>query len=152
MSTIHSLIESERRFRAKYQELVDTVDGIVWEASVGQPCYTLVSRQAEKILGYPIERWLNEPRFWQSILHPDDRSRLTGIEYAPPESKKDAHFEYRVRTASGKTLWMKDYVKVIHEDGMPAKMRGAMAWQTRCGVWLPMAWPIRRWRPARLMT
>ncbi len=116
------LIASQR----EYQELVNTVDGIVWEAVVGKPRFTFVSRQAERVLGYPVERWLNEVGFWQNILHPEDRVRMTGDGYLTPAEKRDARLEYRVITADGRTLWVRDHVKVILEDGRPSKMRGIM--------------------------
>ena len=33
-----------------------------------------VSRQAETILGYPVERWTQEPDFLEAHLHHDDRA------------------------------------------------------------------------------
>jgi PAS domain S-box-containing protein len=118
--------EQLSQYQRQYQELENTVDGIVWEAHVGQSGYTFVSRQAERLLGYPIERWLTQVGFWQSILHPEDRSRLTGDVYQGTEQKKDSQNEYRVITSEGRTLWMRDQIKVIYEAGAPAKMRGIM--------------------------
>ncbi len=34
---------------------------------------SFVSNQAERILGYPVERWLSEPTFWKDHLHLEDR-------------------------------------------------------------------------------
>ena len=61
--------ESERRYRM----LVDSIEGIVWEADPRTLQFTFVSRQAERLLGYPIERWTVEPTFWMDHIHPDDR-------------------------------------------------------------------------------
>lgn len=108
----------------EYEELVNTVDGIVWEADVGKPCYSFISRQAERMLGYPIERWLSEPGFWKSIIYPSDRAHLSGPGYLTPAQKRDSQLEYRLITSEGKILWVKDYIKVISEVGVPAKMRG----------------------------
>jgi PAS domain S-box-containing protein len=110
--------------KQQYQELVNTVDGIVWEAQVGEPGYTFVSKQAERILGYPIQSWQQDPKFWQSILHPEDRDRMTGEKYADPGSKQDSQIEYRVKTADGNLIWVKDYIKVIYKNGAPTTMRG----------------------------
>jgi PAS domain S-box-containing protein len=109
-----------------YLELVNTVDGIVWEAVVGKPGFTFVSRQAERISGYPLERWQSESGFWQSVLKPEDRERLIGERYLAPSERKDSQVEYRMLTADGRTLWIKDYMKVIYESGVPTKMRGIM--------------------------
>ena len=42
----------------RYQDLVNSVDGIVWEADAATLRFSFVSSQAERILGYPVDRWL----------------------------------------------------------------------------------------------
>lgn len=112
--------------RSKYQELVTTIDGIVWEANIGNPGYAFVSPQAEKLTGYPADRWMLEPRFWQKLLHPEDLQKITGDRYVYPEQKRDMQVEYRIITADGRVLWVCDHIKVIEEDGKARKMRGVM--------------------------
>src|SRR6267378_4093721 len=74
------LLASERKALAeavaaqqRFRDLVNSVEGIVWEADVPGYQFTFVSNMAERILGYPVERWLTEPTFWKDHLHPDDR-------------------------------------------------------------------------------
>src|SRR5437867_3747460 len=55
------LRQSEQRYRA----LINSVDGIVWQADLPGSRLTFVSDQAERLLGYPVRRWLDEPDFWQ---------------------------------------------------------------------------------------
>ncbi|MBI1811934.1 MAG: HAMP domain-containing protein [Nitrospirae bacterium] len=62
-----------RQLHQQYKELVNTIDGIVWEADAKTFQFTFVSKQVERILGYPIEQWLKEPAFWKDHLHPEDR-------------------------------------------------------------------------------
>src|SRR5215813_5101484 len=57
----------------RFADLVNSVEGIVWKADTETFQFLFVSQQAERILGYPTERWLNEPTFWKDHLHPDDR-------------------------------------------------------------------------------
>jgi PAS domain-containing protein len=56
---------------ALYSKLVNSLDGIVWEADGQTFQFNFVSPQAEKILGYPLEQWL-QPNFWRDHTHPDD--------------------------------------------------------------------------------
>ncbi|MGH9971416.1 MAG: PAS domain-containing protein [Pyrinomonadaceae bacterium] len=58
----------------QYESLVQSIDGIVWEADARTFRFSFVSKQAERILGYPVEQWLKEPNFWADHLHPQDRS------------------------------------------------------------------------------
>ena len=43
----------------RFTDLVNSVDGIVWEADGTMRQFAFVSDQAERILGYPVERWLS---------------------------------------------------------------------------------------------
>src|SRR5437660_960144 len=58
------------RSNEQFRNLVNTVGGIVWQADAETFQFTFVSEQAVRILGYPVERWLNEPTFWKDHLHP----------------------------------------------------------------------------------
>ena len=54
---------SQRRAEAvaaqeRFRSLVDSIEGIVWEADAQTFAYSFVSEQAERILGYPKQRWL----------------------------------------------------------------------------------------------
>ena len=40
----------------RFRDLVNSVDGIVWEADLPGFRFSFVSEQAERILGYPLER------------------------------------------------------------------------------------------------
>ena len=63
----------------RYHELVDTIDGIVWEADARTFQFLFVSRQAERILGYPQGQWIEEPGFWKDHIFPADRGWAVGF-------------------------------------------------------------------------
>jgi PAS domain S-box-containing protein len=109
----------------KLQGLIDTVDGIVWEAD---PCFrfTLVSRQAERLLGYPLERWLREPGFWAAHVHPADREWAIALCKKATQECRPHEFEYRMIAADGRVVWLRDIVSVIADNGRPLRLRGIM--------------------------
>ena len=117
-----ALIESERQ----YSDLINTVEGIVWEVDIATMTFNFVSRQAEAILGYPVERWY-EKGFWESKIHPEDRD--WAINYCASETAKgEGHtFEYRMTAADGRLVFLRDIVSVVtDDDGKPVKLRGLM--------------------------
>lgn len=116
------LAESEERYR----ELVNSLDAILWEADSLTLQFTFVSQRAEKILGYPVERWLTEPDFWAKILHAEDRQ--WAIEYCKQAiaEKQDHEFEYRALAADGRVVWLRDIVRVVCENGAVTGLRGLM--------------------------
>jgi PAS domain S-box-containing protein len=117
-----ALRESEK----KYAGLVDNIDGIVWEADAKSFQFTFVSRQAERILGYPILRWLREPSFWRDHIHADDRD--DAVAYCVERTNRGVayDFEYRMIAADGRVVWLHDFVSVEESGGSPLTIRGVM--------------------------
>jgi PAS domain S-box-containing protein len=118
--------ESLRRSQQQYMELVNNVDGIVWEADARTAAMTFVSSQAERILGYPVSAWTASATFWQDHLHPADRAEA--IEFCVERTGLGLpyEFEYRMIAADGRVVWIRDLVKVAMENGVPSKLRGIL--------------------------
>jgi PAS domain S-box-containing protein len=117
-----SLASSQRQ----YEQLVNTIDGIVWEGDAQTFEFSFVSEQAERMLGYPVERWTNEPTFWRDHIHPEDRERAVKYCALSTAQLKDHVFEYRMITSDGQVIWLRDRVTVLVENGRPVKLRGIM--------------------------
>jgi two-component system, sensor histidine kinase and response regulator len=67
-----------------------------------------IGTQVEALLGYPHERFTNDPTFWRSILHPDDRARVEASSTEPSERGSGFELEYRVIAADGAVVWIYD--------------------------------------------
>ena len=102
--------------------LVDDLAAIVWEA--GESGFTFVSRYTETLLGYPLARWFTEPGFFDSLVHPEDRDRVARVRRAAggPDSADSGNGAvgaveaiYRVTAADGRTVWLRDQVRVAGE-------------------------------------
>lgn len=120
---------AEERLRISdenYSSLVNTVEGIVWEADAKTTQFGFVSRQSEQILGYSPEQWITEKDFWPNHIHEADRE--WAVNYcAKYTSEKQSHdFEYRMIAADGRIVWLRDIVTVIVENDEPVKLRGIM--------------------------
>jgi len=124
--TANKRIEEElRQERIRFVNLVDSVDGVVWEADAETFAYTYVSKQAERLLGYPVREWYGAG-FWRLHLHPEDRERIT-LHSAACTAKGEEHtLEYRVLSQDGRTLWVQDLVTVVMEHGRPRWRRGIL--------------------------
>ena len=119
---MHALQESRR----KYEGLINTLEGIVWEADAETFEFSFVSPQAEQILGYPVDKWLSQPRFWRNHVHPDDLQRAVGASNEARKHKCGYELEYRIVAADGRTVWLRDTVGVVQQDGEVTKLRGVM--------------------------
>ncbi|GAC1381144.1 MAG: hypothetical protein NVSMB45_05480 [Ginsengibacter sp.] len=108
----------------KFNSLVNTINGIVWEADAHTLQYTFVSKQAEQLLGYPLKSWLEDKHFLQNHLHPDDRDLTISFLEDLKKGQKDILLEYRMLKASGEIIWLEDIVAVITEDNGQILLRG----------------------------
>ena len=109
-----------------YSSLVNTIEGIVWEADAKSTQFSFVSMQAEQILGYPAKQWVTEKDFWPNHLHKADREWAMNYCAKYTKEKKSHDFEYRMIAADGRVVWLHDIVTVVAENDEPVKLRGLM--------------------------
>src|SRR5687767_6842265 len=83
-----------------------------WEAHPETLEFSFVSKNAERVLGYPVEFWLGEPGVWPKLIHPDDRDWATAFCAEAVADVKNHAFEYRMVTIDGRTRWVRDIVRV----------------------------------------
>jgi PAS domain S-box-containing protein len=117
--------EALKRARERFAELVNSIEGIVWEADPESFEFTFVSDRAEAILGYPPQVWY-EPGFWVSRIHPDDREWAPAFCRRMTRLLKPHVLEYRMMAADGRVVWLRDIVSVRADPGRAVLLRGIM--------------------------
>lgn len=117
--------EEIRHTHQRFVDLVDSTDGIVWEADARTFVFSFVSRKAETLLGYPVTDWL-QPGFWVDHLHPEDRTWAPDYCASCTRRLEPHRFEYRFLSRDGQVVWLEDIVTVVAEDGEPVALRGLM--------------------------
>jgi PAS domain S-box-containing protein len=110
-------LSAERRWRQVIEHIpaVTYTDVVVGPNDVRME---FVSPQIRKVLGYDPERFLDDPGFWFSLIHPDDFARLesSGVFEASDVGTFDE--VYRMRAADGTDRWIHDTsTPVFREDG-----------------------------------
>lgn len=116
------IVANERRFR----DLVNSVDGIVWEMEYPSFHFLFVSKQAESILGYPVQDWYERPGFWEEKTFSEDLEQTRSYCMLMAEKHQDHDFEYRMVAADGRMVWIRDLVTVVVENGRPVRLLGVM--------------------------
>lgn len=118
---------SEQRFRT----LVQAQSAIVWQVDPVTLKFLFVSDEAEVMLGYPVQNWLDDPLFWQNHIHEEDRERAINYCIEKTRHHLDHDFEYRMVAADGRVVWLRDFVNLIIENNQIKEMIGFMIDVTR---------------------
>jgi len=119
-------IDSQRR---RLNNLVSDIPGIVWEAadlfSSGKHGSNFVSDYVTDMLGYSVEEWLSIPNFWLTIVHPNDKERVTQQAKADLAAGNDSIREFRWIRKDGEVIWVEARTAIIQaEDGNAIGVRG----------------------------
>jgi PAS domain S-box-containing protein len=109
----------------RFQDLVNSTGGIVWEADAMTFDFTYVSKEAERLFGFPAEDWYTEG-FWENHLHPEDKEKTVNLCISFTKKMKSHDFVYRFIAKNGEVIWLRDIVNVIAEEGKPRWLRGVM--------------------------
>ena len=113
--------------RQRFLRLLETIDGVVWEAERGVG-NTFLSPQVEGLFGYTVEEWRSDPGFWRAHVHPDDFEAAHAIDEAAYNATHSYAYEmnYRLIAKGGKVVWVRDLCRAIVEPGRPNRMIGLM--------------------------
>jgi|GEM_PF-1760787 len=106
-------------------ELIQGVDGFIWEFDVTLNEYLFVSPQSETILGYYPSLWSERPEFRHQIVHPDDRERIK-VNFNRILTEGDYQdIEYRIIVNNGESLWVNERITAVKNDeGKVSLLRG----------------------------
>ncbi len=118
-----------RRSRMIYQELVNSLEGVVWEGEFrdgGLHC-TFISRQAERLFGYSSERFLGlrESNLWTQVFQPDDWSAMNLRLRHATKTLEPLEIEARAYDDQGELMWIQDRITFAQVDDS-VRVRGLM--------------------------
>lgn len=115
-----------REAQQKREDLIRSLDAVVWEAEPEQLSITYISPQVQRLFGYAPDRWLKKEVTWRDVIHPDDVETVVRQCRDHIRLGRNHSLEYRVRTADGRLLWVRDIVTVVVADGRPVAVRGVV--------------------------
>ncbi len=116
----------KRGSSASERRIVVHVPAVLWERDGDTGRFTYVSREAARLLGFPVDQWTERPDFWHTRVHPEDREEaarsfrkdvLTGSGYS---------IEYRMLASDGRVVWVRDVMSVVLAHGRPPRTYGVL--------------------------
>jgi PAS domain S-box-containing protein len=117
------LEEAVRRAEERFRQLVEQLPLAIYIDRIDEQSSNIyTSPQVESMLGYPVDRWVNEPDLFVNVLHPDDHDRVMAEQ---AEIDKPLRTEYRLIASDGRLVWVRDEAVVMQgEDGEPDRLQG----------------------------
>ncbi len=112
--TVDLLRETELRYRF----LVDDLPGVVvyireFDPRFGTLRTTYMSKGVEDLTGVSAERWIADSLNIDTLVHPDDRERVTSAAAAVVDRHADFTHEFRIIRSDGQVRWLRNSVKSI---------------------------------------
>ncbi|GAB3455589.1 hypothetical protein GCM10027321_08320 [Massilia terrae] len=103
--------------RRRFQELVDGIDGIVWEALLPDFRFTYVSGNAKAISGYDAQEWMGDPHFWNNKLCCGADGKRVEPVLVVGSRGLFKPIEHRLQAPDGRELWLRSNVMVADSMG-----------------------------------
>lgn len=100
---------------ARFSRLLNSVNAIIFEASMHPFGISFVNREAENLLGYSPDDW-HAPGFYQGIAHADDAYLLERFA-KNPEKREFQAFDYRARKKTGDYIWLRQIINMENTSG-----------------------------------
>ena len=115
----------DREREGELERLLAAAGAIPWEADPGTGQFTQVGKRAVALLGYPLEQWC-WPDFWVQRIHPDDREGAVQRRREAFAAETETAFEYRMRAADGRIVWLRHVVAAASRGSRCARVRGVL--------------------------
>lgn len=112
------------RAEAQYRRLVELQPLVMYVDHLGpSPQADFVSSGVETWLGYPVRDWLEQPGFFFSILHPDDRAEVWDAHLRAERDDSPFDHEFRLLTSDGRVVWTRAVDSVVRDEDDPVGKR-----------------------------
>jgi PAS domain S-box-containing protein len=106
-------------------ELLQSLDAIIWAASLPDLHFLFVNEAAQRLLGWSAEHWTAAPAFYLARIHPEDRARVLREYSAAFQHGVPVSVEFRALQADGSSRWLREAVRPLLDDhGTPQHVVG----------------------------
>lgn len=100
-----------RHSEARYTQLLDNMPSVAYRCSCDEACRTeYISGGIEVLSGYPVKDFIENQKSLLSLVHPEDKERVSETIKSAREKHDFFDIEYRILTQDGQVRW-------VHELG-----------------------------------
>lgn len=109
----------------RYKILLESLNGIVWEADRKSMVFDFVSKNAISILGYTPEEWMGTENFCLNHVYPDDMEMVKSFYYYGGDT--DTYdIEFRMIHKDGSVVWLRNTTSVLKGNDGRERLSGIM--------------------------
>jgi len=120
-------VEALRPHEDRFHGLLSRLGAIVWEADPHTFETLFVSRQAEDILGHPLQDWRETACFFSEHVHLDDHEQAIARLRRAAREGGDHMLDFRMVTADGGSVRLRMLVHVVRDwQGRARSLHGVM--------------------------
>ncbi|VAX12407.1 diguanylate cyclase/phosphodiesterase (GGDEF & EAL domains) with PAS/PAC sensor(s) [hydrothermal vent metagenome] len=116
----YNILESEKQ---RMETLLNSVNAVVLEIDPASKDFLFVSQEAEKLLGYACEQWL-QPGFWEKHLHPDECDWVVNTINEQLTETGSFSLDYRLRHRNGEYIWIRSIHSLSYDSSQKLHYRG----------------------------
>jgi PAS domain S-box-containing protein len=108
---------------AELNKLIDSTSAVPWKLDIATQKFVFMGKRITSLTGYKPPELLDFDS-WASKIHPDDRE--FAVDFCRTATKKTADHElvYRMTTAAGETIWIRDLVFIEKKDDKAIFLKG----------------------------
>ncbi len=109
----------------RFRQMLEDLLVVVFEADA-ELRVRYVSGRAATAFGYDVREWVGSREIWTRLVHEADLSSFEAAAREALLSGSETEIEFRVRTASGATLWVRTLLGAVPVSRRRAHLRGVM--------------------------
>jgi len=107
----------------RFMNLVDSMNGVVWEVDGISGEFIYMSQQVETIFGFTMEQ-LNRPEFMEGLIFEDDLINMKKLRSSHVKLKQGYVVDYQMLTGNGRIVWLHDVVSITLDQDDKTLIRG----------------------------
>ena len=111
----------------RLEYLLSSSPAIIYSCKPDDYRTTFISENVNLLLGYTAQEFLEDPKFWVTRIHPEDKESV--FAELPQLFERGQHsYEYRFLHQDGTYRWLLDVLKLVRdEEGNPLECIGSMS-------------------------
>ena len=114
-----------RESRERLDNILSSLDDVVWSSSADGSKILFLNAAAATVYGRPKEDLYADPRLWLTMIHSEDREKITAAFDELMNGQDAFDVEYRIVRPDGTVRWLRNRTRIARDSsGNPLRVDG----------------------------